>query len=326
MAEDQRRGRRGGVDTSVRTSAVWDAVRAVVTRRSDELGRPLRVVDLGGGTGGLAVPIAALGHHVTVVDPSPDALAALTRRAGDAGVADRVVARPGRRRDPARGAPRAPTPTWSAATARSRSSTTPPRRCAPSRRCSPTAATSACSSPSASPWCSPAPCPGTSPRPGTPSPATTAAGAPGDPLPRRFDAAGVAALVQRGRPHRAGLPRRADLQRPGARGVHRLRGRPPAPARAGAGGLPPPRLRLPRPARCRTARPRQPFLTTATATAAAGDTGRGLGAAAPPVTVPSAAGGQPGRDVLTQATRSSLCRDEPAPVRRTRPARSGRTG
>ena len=92
MAEDQRRGRRGGVDTSVRTSAVWDSVRDLVTRRSGELGRPLRVVDLGGGTGGLAVPIAALGHHVTVVDPSPDALAALTRRAGDAGVADRVVA------------------------------------------------------------------------------------------------------------------------------------------------------------------------------------------------------------------------------------------
>jgi len=89
VAEEQRRGRRGGVDTSVRTSAVWDSVRDLVTRRSGELGRPLRVVDLGGGTGGLAVPIAALGHHVTVVDPSPDALAALTRRAG---VADRVVA------------------------------------------------------------------------------------------------------------------------------------------------------------------------------------------------------------------------------------------
>ena len=57
MAEDQRRGRRGGVDTSVRTSAVWDSVRDLVTRRSGELGRPLRVVDLGGGTGGLAVPL-----------------------------------------------------------------------------------------------------------------------------------------------------------------------------------------------------------------------------------------------------------------------------
>ena len=34
VAEDQRRGRRGGVDTSLRTSAVWDAVRALVTRRA----------------------------------------------------------------------------------------------------------------------------------------------------------------------------------------------------------------------------------------------------------------------------------------------------
>ncbi|MCZ9336940.1 class I SAM-dependent methyltransferase, partial [Streptomyces sp. TRM76130] len=33
---------------------------------------------------------ARLGHHVTVVDPSPDALFALERRAAEAGVADRV--------------------------------------------------------------------------------------------------------------------------------------------------------------------------------------------------------------------------------------------
>ncbi|PPK95250.1 methyltransferase family protein [Kineococcus xinjiangensis] len=50
------------------------------------------VVDLGGGTGGLAVRIAALGHRVTVVDPSPDALAALERRSAEAGVTDRVRA------------------------------------------------------------------------------------------------------------------------------------------------------------------------------------------------------------------------------------------
>jgi ubiquinone/menaquinone biosynthesis C-methylase UbiE len=50
----------------------------------------LNVVDVGGGTGGFAVPLAEAGHTVTVVDPSPDALAALLRRAADAGVADRV--------------------------------------------------------------------------------------------------------------------------------------------------------------------------------------------------------------------------------------------
>lgn len=55
-------------------------------------GRELTVLDVGGGTGGFAVPLAEAGHTVTVVDASPDALAALTRRAADAGVADRVRA------------------------------------------------------------------------------------------------------------------------------------------------------------------------------------------------------------------------------------------
>ncbi len=51
---------------------------------------PRQVVDLGGGTGGYAVRLAVAGHEVTVVDPSPDALAALSRRAADADVADRL--------------------------------------------------------------------------------------------------------------------------------------------------------------------------------------------------------------------------------------------
>ncbi|WP_106398504.1 class I SAM-dependent methyltransferase [Actinocorallia populi] len=52
---------------------------------------PLDVVDVGGGTGHLAVPLAALGHRVTVVDPSPDALATLERRAAEAGVRVRAL-------------------------------------------------------------------------------------------------------------------------------------------------------------------------------------------------------------------------------------------
>ena len=51
----------------------------------------LRVLDLGGGTGGLAVRLASAGHDVVVVDPSPDALAALARRADEEGVADRLT-------------------------------------------------------------------------------------------------------------------------------------------------------------------------------------------------------------------------------------------
>lgn len=54
-------------------------------------GRAGRVLDLGGGTGGLAVQLAEAGHAVTVVDPSPDSLAALGRRAAEAGVGDRIT-------------------------------------------------------------------------------------------------------------------------------------------------------------------------------------------------------------------------------------------
>ncbi|MFI5492025.1 methyltransferase domain-containing protein [Actinoplanes sp. NPDC051859] len=72
-----------------RTAAVWTVLRRELERHA---GRELTVVDVGGGTGGFAVPLAEAGHQVTVVDASPDALAALTRRAADAGVADRVRA------------------------------------------------------------------------------------------------------------------------------------------------------------------------------------------------------------------------------------------
>jgi SAM-dependent methyltransferase len=82
--------------TGVRTAVVWDALDAFVAERTAATGRQvLDVVDVGGGTGGFAVPLAGLGHRVTVVDPSPDALAALQRRAAEAGVADRVTARQG---------------------------------------------------------------------------------------------------------------------------------------------------------------------------------------------------------------------------------------
>jgi ubiquinone/menaquinone biosynthesis C-methylase UbiE len=66
---------------------IWAVLRAELAAQD---GRALSVVDVGGGTGGFAVPLAEAGHTVTVVDPSPDALAALLRRAADAGVADKV--------------------------------------------------------------------------------------------------------------------------------------------------------------------------------------------------------------------------------------------
>ncbi|WP_443175730.1 methyltransferase domain-containing protein [Nonomuraea sp. 3N208] len=71
----------------MRTAVVWDALRSVLAERTAATGREgLDIVDAGGGTGGFAVPLAALGHTVTVVDPSPDSLAALERRAKEKGV------------------------------------------------------------------------------------------------------------------------------------------------------------------------------------------------------------------------------------------------
>ena len=65
-----------------RRSVVWDVLREVLAARAAQTGRDrLDVIDAGGGTGGFAVPLAALGHSVTVVDPSPDSLAAAQRRA-----------------------------------------------------------------------------------------------------------------------------------------------------------------------------------------------------------------------------------------------------
>jgi S-adenosylmethionine-dependent methyltransferase len=92
MPADQRPGslqRR----SAARTAVVWDALRAVLD--DQEPGRPAFVVDIGGGTGGFAVRAAELGHRVVVIDPSPDALAILARRAEESGVADRVTGRQG---------------------------------------------------------------------------------------------------------------------------------------------------------------------------------------------------------------------------------------
>jgi len=61
--------------------AEWQATRAVAG---------YAVTDLGGGTGTLAMSLAEAGHHVTVVDPSLDALASLQRRTAERGLADRL--------------------------------------------------------------------------------------------------------------------------------------------------------------------------------------------------------------------------------------------
>jgi SAM-dependent methyltransferase len=79
----------GGPGANARTAVDWEVLSAVLAEARAEPGRgdvPLEVVDAGGGTGGFAVPLAEAGCSVTVVDPSPDSLAALERRAAEAGV------------------------------------------------------------------------------------------------------------------------------------------------------------------------------------------------------------------------------------------------
>lgn len=72
----------------VRAAVVWEALTAALSRVGPA---PLTVLDAGGGTGGFSVPLAALGHRVTVVDPSPDSLAALERRATEEGAGDAIT-------------------------------------------------------------------------------------------------------------------------------------------------------------------------------------------------------------------------------------------
>ena len=77
----------GNPGASARTAVVWDVLSALL---ADAGTGSLQVVDAGGGTGGFAVPLAEAGCTVIVVDPSPDSLAALGRRADERGLGDRV--------------------------------------------------------------------------------------------------------------------------------------------------------------------------------------------------------------------------------------------
>ncbi len=72
--------------SAARTAVVWEALAGLLQGRDEAT-----VLDIGGGTGGFAVRVAELGHQVTVVDPSPDALAILDRRSAESAVGDRVV-------------------------------------------------------------------------------------------------------------------------------------------------------------------------------------------------------------------------------------------
>lgn len=74
-----------------RRSVSQTVLLSLLTRQlTDEFSSAVDVVDIGGGTGGIAMALAALGHRLTVIDPSPDALASLERRTAEAGYAGHV--------------------------------------------------------------------------------------------------------------------------------------------------------------------------------------------------------------------------------------------
>lgn len=85
MQIDVGRGRPGAGRFALVSRLLTEALAA-----SALAGRRPTVLDCGGGSGAVAVPLAQTGAHVTVVDISADALATLTRRADEVGVSSLV--------------------------------------------------------------------------------------------------------------------------------------------------------------------------------------------------------------------------------------------
>ncbi|SNR45250.1 Methyltransferase domain-containing protein [Haloechinothrix alba] len=82
---------RNETSTAFGTSAVGHALEAELDRaRARGRSEPL-VVDVGGGSGVWAVPFALQGCMITVVEPNPNAIATLQRRAEEVGVRDRIT-------------------------------------------------------------------------------------------------------------------------------------------------------------------------------------------------------------------------------------------
>ena len=77
-------------------NAPWGRLRyglAAANLRRHLPDRPLRILDAGGGNGLDAIPLAAQGHSVTVLDYSPEMLAEARRNAAESGVLERMTFR-----------------------------------------------------------------------------------------------------------------------------------------------------------------------------------------------------------------------------------------
>jgi ubiquinone/menaquinone biosynthesis C-methylase UbiE len=80
------------VEGRLRLDIAWENILSFITKAEHESAPEAgRALDLGGGTGALALRFAALGWHASVVDPSATMLALATGAARDAGIAARVT-------------------------------------------------------------------------------------------------------------------------------------------------------------------------------------------------------------------------------------------
>jgi len=80
----------GSTKGAVRLAVLWSVLNDDVPAL---IGKPMRILDAGGGSGHLAVRLAGLGHSVVLCDVSEEMLAKAAMRAAEAGVADAVEIR-----------------------------------------------------------------------------------------------------------------------------------------------------------------------------------------------------------------------------------------
>jgi len=80
----------GGLKGDIRLAVLWADLEPVVTRLMKDRDAPLRILDVGGGLGQLAVRLAQLGHLITVNDLSPVMLDGARQRATEAGLEQNI--------------------------------------------------------------------------------------------------------------------------------------------------------------------------------------------------------------------------------------------
>ncbi|WP_101756932.1 methyltransferase domain-containing protein [Oceanicoccus sp. KOV_DT_Chl] len=76
----------GGLKGDIRLAVLWRDLQPVIAELSTARQRPLRILDVGGGLGQLAIRLAEQGHKVTFNDLSPVMLAAARARASELSV------------------------------------------------------------------------------------------------------------------------------------------------------------------------------------------------------------------------------------------------